>query len=64
MDVRDISDRLFDIAGELKIVIAALDSLHPYSVEGYGFYLMLNRHVDDINAIRDELFLLVDKRVK
>ena len=55
MDVHNISDRLFDIAGELKIVIAALDSLHPYSVEGYGLYLMLNRHVDDINAIRTEL---------
>jgi len=55
MDINDISDRLFDIAGELRIVIAALDSLHPYSAEGYGFYLMLNRHVDDINAIRDAL---------
>ena len=55
MDVHNISDRLFDIAGELKIVVAALDSLHPYSVEGYGFYLMLNRHVDGINAVRTEL---------
>ena len=55
MDVYDISDRLTDLASELKIVIAAIDGLHPYSVEGYGFYLMLNRHVDDINAIRTEL---------
>ena len=55
MDVYDISDRLTDLASELKIVIAAIDGLHPYQAESFGFYLMLTRHINEINAIKTEI---------
>lgn len=55
MDVYDISDRLTDLASELKVVIAAVDGLHPYQPESYGLYVMINRQIDQINAIRDEI---------
>lgn len=57
MDVYDISDRLTDLASELKIVIAAIDGLHPYKTESYGFYVMLTRHINEIDAIKTELLL-------
>ena len=55
MNVHDINDRLIDIASELKVIIAAIKDLHPWSTEGYGLYLMLNRHINEINAIKTEL---------
>ena len=54
MNVYDISDRLTDISSELTVVIAAIDGLHCRT-EGYGLYLMLTRHIEQIDAITKEL---------
>ena len=54
MDIYNIADRLTDMASELSIIVAAVDSLQK-AEEGYGLYLMLTRHINEINAIKTEL---------
>ena len=54
MNVYDISDRLIDVASELKVVIAAIEGIQCRT-EGYGLYLLLTRHIEEINAITKEI---------
>ena len=54
MDIYNIGDRLTDMAAELTVVIAALETLQK-DTEGYGLYLMLTRHINEINAVKTEL---------
>ena len=58
MTVYDISDQLHDIAAELAIVIAAIDGICVRSPEGYGLYLVLTRHIDRLNTIKNQICLL------
>ena len=55
MDVYDISDQLHDIAAELAIVIAAIDVICVRDPEGYGLYLVLTRHIDRLNALKNRI---------
>lgn len=54
VDIYDIADRLTDMASEITVIVAAIDSLQK-GTEGYGLYLMLTRHINEINAIKNEL---------
>ena len=55
MDVYDISDQLHDITAELAIVIAAIDGMCVRGPEGYGLYLVLTRHIERLNALKDNI---------
>lgn len=54
MDIYEIGDRLTDMAAEMTVIVAAIDSLQK-KTEGYGLYVMLTRHINEINAIKTEL---------
>ena len=55
MNVHDISDQLDDLACELTIVIAAIDGMCVRGPEGYGLYLVLTRHIERLNALKDKI---------
>lgn len=54
VNIYNLSDRLTDMVSELTVIVAAVDSLQK-AEEGYGLYLMLTRHINEINAIKTEL---------
>ena len=55
VDLGELSEELFEIAGELDIVATASQIVDFSDSEGYGLYLILRRQIDRIKAVNDRL---------
>ena len=55
VDLCDLSEQLFEIAGELDVIMTASQITEFHESEAFGLYLILRRQIKRIRAINDAL---------
>ena len=55
VDLGDLSEQLFEIAGELDVIMTASQITAFHESEAFGLYLILRRQINRIKAINAEI---------
>lgn len=55
VDLGDLSEQLYEIAGELDVIMTASQITEFHESEAFGLYLILRRQIKRIRAINDAL---------
>ena len=55
VDLGDLSEQLYEIAGELDVIMTASQITKFHETEAFGLYLILRRQINRLKAINEEI---------